>query len=155
MRIASINTNKGLNGDRRRDLEGWLARIRPHLLLVQEPVPAPSAIPSVLAGFSLISGNHLVAVYATNSLDVDVDQLDDRWLRACTSDWTVDNVYLPHESRTGRQHFLDRLSQRSTPRRLIVGDFNMAPRPQDGRYGHAESAWTGVRERRAWGPVAA
>lgn len=153
MRIASINTNKGLSGDGLFGLEAWLDKGRPDILLIQEPIAASASLPTALAGLALVSGNHFVAAYAVDTLGVDAVLVEDRWLRAAVDRWILDNVYFPHESKTERQHFFERLTEKPAEGRLIVGDFNMAPRPEDGRYGDSESAWTGARERKAFGAL--
>jgi exonuclease III len=155
MRIVSINANKGLNGGRRADLEAWLDIQRPRVLMLQEPVALSATLPVALAGLPLVAGNALVAVYALGHLDATTELVDERWLRLHIDSWTLDDVYLPYESSSGRQRFLERLAQRPAPRRLILGDFNLAPRAVDGRYGDEESAWTSSRERKAFAALLA
>ena len=150
MRIVSLNAKKGLNGSRGTALGGWLEPKEAGLLLVQEPISARGKLPNQLAGLQLIGGNHYVAAYARGEKDEGADLIDERWLRLEREDVTLDNVYLPHETSGARKDFLDRLVARPTPQRLIVGDFNLAPRPVDGRYGDEESTWTGVGERTAF-----
>ncbi len=76
--------------------------------------------------------------------------MDDAAASALADDLVIDNVYLPYDSKTARKHQIEGLANRPNSPRLVLGDFNMAPRPQDGRFGAGESNWTGVGERRAF-----
>jgi len=150
MRVASVNLNKGLNGPRRPRFDAWLQNVDPDVLLVQEPVGVGTGPPQALGPLLLVEGNDLVAAYVAPSFRAAAEFLEERWLRVQVDAWTFDDVYLPHESKTGRQTFFERLAQKPARHRLIVGDFNMAPRPKDGTYGDQESTWTGARERTAF-----
>jgi len=155
VRLVSLNTNKGLNGDRRELLDPWLRTVGADVLAVQEPVAVGKDPPARINDLVLAGGNDCVAVYFSPSVVGSTEIIDERWLRARIGDLVLDNVYLPYESKTARQKLFERLALRPAQRRLIVGDFNMAPRPEDGRYGDSESAWTGARERRAFQAILA
>ena len=150
MRLVSLNTNKGLNGDRRSAFDRWLTEIDPNAVLIQEPVAKDAALPAALGNLVLVGGNHFVAAYASRAIAPTSELIEDRWLRAKLGNLSIDNLYLPHESKTARQTLMERVAARPADGRLVVGDFNMAPRPMDGRYGDAESSWTGARERGAF-----
>lgn len=152
VRFASINLNKGLNTpQRRQDFERWLDVWSPDVLLVQEPCAAGRP-PTTLGDHTLLGGNLRVAIYALRSLHLDVPQEHDPSIQELRVDGTrVFNAYFPHEGRGERATLFRKLRELTAPHRtLVFGDFNMAPRPEDGRYGDDEAKkWTGVDERRA------
>jgi exonuclease III len=153
VKIASVNLNKGLLAHRRTRLDAWLARTGPDLALFQEPITESGSLPSMVAGLELVDGNHLVAAYARAKGNWKATFQRERWQRLSghpESPLLIDNVYLPHELPTLRQGCLDTLASSDQGPRLVVGDFNMAPRPEDGRHGERESHWTGVGERAAF-----
>ncbi len=150
MRIASVNLNKGMSGSRGAAFRKWLRSLDVAFLCLQEPVAASKPLPSSVEGFDLVHGNSNVAAYARGGITPSGHLITDRWLRCAHGLFTIDVVCLPHETRTSRTSMLEALANEPPTPRLVVGDFNLAPRPVDGRYGEAESKWTGPAERRAF-----
>ena len=159
LRIASLNLNKGGHtADRLDRLADWLAAWAPSFLFLQEPWSHDRSDPARIPHFHFLGGNSNVACYATETegrhRSVEgVDLFDDRALELLLDDTRLSNVYLPATTSSERRRFLlrllDLLRPRSAADRAILGDFNLAPRPEDGRYGEAESGWTSAAERKA------
>lgn len=159
LRIASLNLNKGGHTeDRLARLSDWLVAWAPSFLFLQEPWSHDRNDPARIPHFHFLGGNSNVACYATETegrhRSVEgVDLFDDRALELLLDDTRLSNVYLPATTSSERRRFLLRLLDLLRPRRAadraILGDFNLAPRPEDGRYGEGESAWTSTAERKA------
>jgi hypothetical protein len=137
MRIASLNLNKRLGNAsaRLRALE-WLRTNEISLVLTQEPYRNCDKPPS-LDGFRPLVGNHQVFAWIAESLEPPPSvSVRAWWQRLELGYLVVHNVYLDPYSRRSRGDQLEELHDhvRAEPGQpmLIVGDFNLAPRPEDG-----------------------
>ncbi len=155
MRLASINLQKGLNTKARREsFERWLEAWDPDLLLIQEPCAHGGQLPQSIGDYRLIGGNTFVATYSAIGVNPpSTVLLDERIQQAELGGVTVCNAYFPHESKGARAQLFRLVAERLNPGEkgaLVLGDFNMAPRPEDGRFGEDEAKnWTGSGERSA------
>lgn len=153
MRIVSLNLKKRIN-DRatRAALERWLARVDPDILVLQEAAAPRGQLPDSVNEMGFILGNCNVACWAKADLvrpgvvtAIPALTVDAGGIRLCCT-------YLSSDSSAERIRQLQdlRLQLTGDPRPVIlVGDFNLAPTPEDGRYGDNESTWTKRGERRA------
>jgi exonuclease III len=77
----------------------------------------------------------------------------ERWVSVEGGRQQIHSVYFPHEKASGRERFFNAISEWLERERqfehVIMGDFNMSPRIEDGLYGDNPSNWTGASERRA------
>jgi exonuclease III len=156
MRIASINLQNGLKtADKRARLERWLDAWTPDLLLAQEPCARGTTPPTAVGEYQILGGNGHVAAYMRNAgVLPSVEQVDERVQLVRIGSTAICNAYFPYEPKAARTKLFGLLNRelaaRRTPDVLVFGDFNMAPRPEDGRYGDDEAKdWTGVAERAA------
>lgn len=149
MRVASINMNRGVS-TRRDKLEAWLQCVGADVLCVQEPATNASSLPDSIGSMARVSGSERVAVWTREGIERAFEWMSEHWVRALIAGWTIDAVYLPAKGKMKRAAEIKALTRARTERRLIVGDFNMAPRPEDGLKNGDISDWTGVRERHAF-----
>jgi hypothetical protein len=139
MRVASLNLNKRLgNASARSRLLHWLLEHEVSLLLAQEPYSHDGKPPS-LDGFRPVGGNQQVFAWVVEHLGSPSCTLLESWWQWLEVGYlAVHNVYLNAYSRRRRAYQLEELHGHllSRPERpiLIVGDFNLAPRPEDGRF---------------------
>jgi len=155
VKIASVNLNKRAGSSAIREgLLRWLERVQPNLLLLQEPWSHAQKDSVEISGYNLLGGNHYVANYlrAGDPAAQSVPRTD-RWLSVVVGRECIHTVYFPDTTPGAREKFFDVLAEQihNQPQcqHLILGDFNMAPRPDDGLYGDQPSVWTGGSERRA------
>jgi len=140
VRLASINLNKRLgNLAAHAGLTAWLRNHRVDVLVAQEPWKPIDREPILLEGFQAIGGDGgLFAWIAEGWILSKADRLD-TVVQRIELDWlVVFNVYLDASTRGNRAAQLVRLRQLVEAEDgrpvLLVGDFNLAPRPDDGRY---------------------
>ncbi|MGH2770688.1 MAG: methyltransferase domain-containing protein [Actinomycetota bacterium] len=137
-KIVSVNLNKGLATPRRRSLvQRWLIENQPDLFLVQEPWAHSIKTPPDLEGFVPIGGNSCVFAWISETLEPpDVDQAAASVQRLKAGYVALYNVYLSPYSRAERaqelRSLLDVLRTEDDRPALILGDFNLAPEPNDG-----------------------
>lgn len=156
MRVASLNLQKGLHtASKRAGLERWVETWSPDVLLVQEPCAHGRSAPSEVGGYELKGGNTYVSAYLRPGLkSATPEGIHERVQLLDFGAVTLCNAYFPHESRSARASLFrliaERLRERRSRSAAVFGDFNMAPRPEDGRHGDDEAKqWTGVDERAA------
>lgn len=139
MRVASLNLNKRLaNASAGARVLPWLLKHEISLILAQEPYPKEGK-PSSLDGFRPVGGNHGVFAWiAEQSEPPACASVRGWWQRLELEYMVVHNVYLDPYSRRRRARQIEELHDRllAEPGRptLIVGDFNLAPRLEDGRF---------------------
>jgi exonuclease III/SAM-dependent methyltransferase len=155
VRIVSVNLNQRLaSKSARARLEAFLAQKNPHLFLAQEPWRPSSKVFQGLSGYRFLSaGPRLMCCHSLENSELTVVQHNDRWQELCLEEVRVHNVYLSPNSSPARRQMFSELSRsviESGRPALILGDFNMAPEPSDGRFGDRESSWTGPTERQAF-----
>lgn len=154
MRIVSINLNQRLSNERTRSrFERWLQPLKPDLLLAQEPWrPACFSRPS-LTGYRLAVATPLMAAWIRpDSTEPRIEDGSERRQLFQFPGLAVHHVYLsPHSSKERREQ-LSALTHSITPEgnNVVVGDFNLAPRPQDGLFGDKPSSFTARSEREAF-----
>ena len=154
MRIVSINLNQRFGNERARScFENWLQPLKPDLLLAQEPWrPASASRPSP-AGYRLAAATSLLAAWVpSDSTEPRAEGGSERWQVFRFPGLVVHHVYLsPHSSKERREH-LAALTYSIVPKcsSVVLGDFNLAPRPQDGLFGDKPSRFTGRSEREAF-----
>jgi hypothetical protein len=146
MRVASMNLNKRIGGTTARNrLVQWLARNNIALLLAQEPWRPPGRQPVQLDGFCAVGGTDRVFAWVHERFEAPAcRQLAPHWQRLELGYLAVHHVYLDAHAQTTRAAQFDqlRVGMRAEGDRptLAVGDFNLAPRPQDGLFdGHPSS----------------
>ena len=155
MRIASANLNKRLGSpDARARVESWLDAHKPDLFVSQEPFTLTNPRRPALKGFRMISSTPLVTCWAAEAAGYPkVLNHNDRWQEILIGNVVVHNIYLPDDSSKLRCQFLtqlaDRLEHIARSGSVVLGDFNLAPRPDDGRFGMSASTFTKMSERRA------
>ena len=153
MRIVSLNVRKRLNTTRE-VVEDWLHEWACDLFLVQEPWDQRSQ-PINLRGYKSLGGNSRVHSWLADGLDLP----ERTFLQRCWQNITFGrvafySVYLPAKSRAGRLTALRGLKREASQAKgkllVILGDFNLAPEPDDGIHGEQISKWTVKAERTAF-----
>ncbi len=156
MRIISANLNQRLgNGMARARFESWLMVQAPDLLLAQEPFkPANQTRPDI-TGYRLISTTPLVSCWLAECHDCPkVIQHCERWHEVRFNGLDLHNVYLsPHSSKARRELLREMaytVGGSDEECCVVLGDFNLAPRPEDGVFGDKLSTFTKAGERQAF-----
>ena len=156
LRIVSLNGNKRAQSTSSAAVDAWVRGLDPDVLMVQEPCARQRSPLSAWSGMTLLTGTSSLAAYARPGLGATVVREEDRWVTLTTGEIRVHGVYFPSDKGEARARaaFLERLCGATAPspsaRHVVVGDFNLAPRPEDGRLGGRTSPWTTVRERQAY-----
>lgn len=153
MRIISINLNKRLGvAKAAHSLETWLQQRACDVLLVQEPWSRTRDSATTIRGYKAIGGTSSVFAWIKNHYAMPaISQYRVNWQQIVLNYINVHNVYLSAYSSSKRAAELAELhnevmKNENSPL-LIVGDFNLAPRPEDGLVGDKISSWTSVNER--------
>jgi len=154
MRIVSTNLNQRLgNAGVRLRFETWLAIQVPDLLVAQEPFKRGQPARPQIAGYRLIGTTPLVSCWIREHHGTaQVIEHSERWQEVRLSGLGIHNVYLSAHSSKDRCDLLLELADtvgRSGEECLVLGDFNLAPRLDDGLFGDKPSAFTKATERRA------
>jgi exonuclease III len=156
-RVVSLNANKRVQSPRSLALlTAWLARVRPDLLLLQEPWPHGKEPSACIGSLSRVAGDSNVAAFAEAALPVVVVAHQARWLTVEVGGRRFHDVYFPAGAGDAkvRADLLDALAARVAgergARHLIFGDFNMAPTAADGLFDGKPTTWTIRRERAAF-----
>jgi exonuclease III len=154
MRIIAINLNHRLaNQGARRCFETWLQLFEPDLLLAQEPwLPSATSKPDP-DGYRRVHTTPLLAAWVPlRCPEPKVRGESERWQIFFFQGLTVHHVYLSPHSSKERREFLIALSPRipSEDTAIVLGDFNLAPRRQDGLFGDKSSSFTERSEREAF-----
>jgi exonuclease III len=155
MRIVSANLNQRLgNPVSRSCIERWLRAKAPDLFLSQEPFkPSQQKRPAV-AGYRLVSTSSLVSCWiAQKHACPKIIEHSERWHEIRLDGVSAHNVYLSPYSSGERRAMLEEVASaigRSDTTVVITGDFNLAPRSEDGMFGDQPSTSTKPAERRAF-----
>ncbi|MEW1694174.1 MULTISPECIES: methyltransferase domain-containing protein [unclassified Streptomyces] len=155
MLLAVVNLNKRIGASgARSDLAAWLREHGVEAVLAQEPFKPADRTPPGIGGFSFAGGDGHLAVWVREDLAPPVVSSPGTWVQRVELEWLVAfQVHLdPYTSgaRTAQLDELARLAAAENGRPLLVcGDFNLAPRPEDGVYGEEFSTFTTSAERRA------
>jgi exonuclease III len=157
LRLASLNLGRRLRYVSETEaLPRWLHARDVDILCVQEATGSKTSTPNAsIPGYEFVDGHAQVAVFARPSLTIGSTLLvKERWLTIDVGYLTVHNLYLSARSAAARTAILDDLARaigrdvRET--HLLVGDFNLAPRPVDGLVDGRASRFTTLHERRAF-----
>jgi len=155
MRVISVNLNKRLgNSSARRKFCDWLESQNVDVVLAQEPVRKGASLDGIdIPDYQLIDGDDRVAAWVR--IDRDVPEFT-RPLPFCQKlkigYLAVYNCYFDAYKQTIRARQLENLrsivggSPESSV--LIVGDFNLAPNPEDGIFGESPSTFNSQVDRR-------
>jgi exonuclease III len=154
MRLLSVNGNKRLFLSRYHTaVLAWLGEIGADVVTVQEPWVNRPAKWWNLQGYSLVGASDDVLVWAKANVAATVEQVADHRVTVNAGGYEIHAVHLdPYKSARRREQLTDlRVSSGSTGKPVvIVGDFNLAPRAQDGRFGDGPSTATNAGERQAF-----
>lgn len=151
-RVASINLNKRVSNERwHSQVLAWLADQKVDLVLTQEPAKANHLIPRQLGSFVAVGGNSRVFVWRHDGLQVPIRmETGEYWQILRVNDLTLCSIYLDSKAPKARAaqlyDLLTMLAVVSAPL-IISGDFNIAPTPEDGRYGGAASPFNNETDR--------
>ena len=150
MNLVSINLRKGLRNLRNRELlEAWLEKVRPNLLLIQEPLPNHVAMDIQLPSLRCFGVHPTICFFALQSLDVYLIKDTRHWQIVTFNQFEIHNIYASSFSAKLRRELFSAIAdyvRDSVKLPLILGDFNTAPKSEDGRYGGEKSSW-GTNER--------
>jgi exonuclease III len=156
MRIVSANLNQRLGNPAARSRVGiWLGTKAPDLFLSQEPFkPSQQERPSI-GGYRLVSTSPLISCWiAQRHPCPKVVEHSERWHEIRHNGVCAHNVYLSPNSSAERRALLNDLSnairEAEANAMVITGDFNLAPRLEDGLFGDQPSTFTRPPERRAF-----
>lgn len=152
LRVASINLNKRIsNGRWHHQVLMWLDDNRVDLLLTQEPAKADPLVPDRLGAFVAVGGNSSVFTWQRGGAHSIKDLSKGEFWQALTFEGlTILNVYLDSGKPRDRAPQLEELNlvlATVTAPLVVVGDFNIAPEPEDGLYGGAPSKFNNETDR--------
>jgi hypothetical protein len=153
MLMASINLNKRLGSDgARAELAAWLRARNAEVLLAQEPFRPADRTPPVLPGFVFAGGDGRLATWISEDLTSPATVSPNGWVQRVELEWlTVFQVHLDAYAASSRAAQLATLTEMAAAEAgrplLICGDFNLAPRLEDGLFGDRPSTFTTEVER--------
>jgi exonuclease III len=150
LRVAGLNLNNRIH-TRRDEFLDWLTFWEPDVVAIQEVTRRNSGLPAI-PGYTWSGGTELCAILTKTSLQAPpavVLDAEQRWVRMKLGEQVIDSVYFPSDTARRRADFLDALVAGAHPgsASLVLGDFNMAPKPADGLFKGAPSAFTKQYER--------
>lgn len=152
MEIVSINLNKrlGCEATRKRFLT-WLAVKRPDMILTQEPFRPQIQVWPSLDGYRMIHKTpHMACWFTESGAEPQVDPGSDRWQKILLPGFVLHHLYLSPNSAKERRELLAAVTgSASQGSHFFLGDFNLAPRPQDGLFDDRPSRFNSAAERRA------
>ncbi|MFF5728059.1 methyltransferase domain-containing protein [[Kitasatospora] papulosa] len=153
MRVASINLNKRLGAlAARSNFAAWLREHGVKAVLAQEPYKPADRMPPALTGFTLAGGDGHLAFWISEDLAQPTVSSPRQWVQRTELDWLVVlQVHLDAYAGAARAAQLTELADLAAAEHqrplMICGDFNLAPRPEDGLYGAQTSTFTTGAER--------
>ncbi|MFF9171775.1 MULTISPECIES: methyltransferase domain-containing protein [unclassified Streptomyces] len=153
MLLASVNLNKRLGATgARSNLGAWLREQGVKILLAQEPFKPADRTPPTLTGFALASGDGHLAAWISEDLARPAVSTPAPWMQRIELEWlVVFHVHLDAYRPASRAAQLAELAAMATDEKgrplLVCGDFNLAPRPEDGLFGEDTSTFTTEAER--------
>jgi Methyltransferase domain/Endonuclease/Exonuclease/phosphatase family len=151
--LACVNLNKRMTNEHARGRLGrWLAQKRVQVLMAQEPLRGVKKPNNNLIDWNPIGGNEKVFAWINSQLEhPKQDSIGEFWQRIELGYFAVYNVYLDAYSQSARatqlQRLIKPLTNESDRPLLIVGDFNIAPAPEDGRSGGVISTFNSEVDR--------
>ncbi|MGW1641477.1 methyltransferase domain-containing protein [Streptomyces lavendulae] len=155
MLLVSINLNKrlGANGPRAR-FAAWLRTHDVAVIVAQEPYKPADRRPPLLPGYVFAGGDGHLATWVREDIATPAVSTPTAWAQRVELGWlTVVQVHLDAYTsavRTAQLGELATLAAAEGGRPLLIcGDFNLAPRPEDGLYDGEVSSFTTGTERKA------
>jgi endonuclease/exonuclease/phosphatase family metal-dependent hydrolase len=149
--VASVNANKRLGTPKPSSLcQAWLDRHAVTLVLVQEGWRGARDTRAILPGMTFVAGDAELAIWIRPGHELPRTDRPARWCQvAHLGDVVIHSVHLDPKASAARVQQLETLAAElpADARNVVVGDFNLAPRPSDGRYGDTASPFTSARER--------
>lgn len=155
MLLASVNLNKRLGAaGARSNLAAWLREHRVKILLAQEAFKPIDRTPPTIGGFTFVGGDGGLATWISEDLLRPAVSSPRPWVQRVELEWLVVlQVHLDAYTGTNRTAQLTELAEMADAEQgrplLICGDFNLAPRLEDGMFGDEPSAFTSEAERTA------
>ncbi|MFC9797666.1 methyltransferase domain-containing protein [Streptomyces sp. NPDC057695] len=156
MLLASVNLNKRLGAPgARSNLAAWLREHGVKAVLAQEPYKPADRTPPVLGGFTFVGGDGHLAVWISEDLAPPTMSSPHTWVQRIDLEWLlILHVHLDAYSSSSRTAQLSELAAMAAAEAgrplLVCGDFNLAPRPQDGLFGEQASTFTTGVERQTF-----
>lgn len=154
MLLASVNLNQRLGAAAPRSaLTAWLREHGVKVVLAQEPFKPADRTPPVLGGFTFAGGDGHLAAWISEDLVPPAASSPRTWVQRIELEWLVVlQVHLDAHSGASRRAQLAELASMAAAEDgrplLVCGDFNLAPRPEDGLFGEEASTFTTDMERR-------
>lgn len=158
MLLASINLNKRLGADgpdgARARFAAWLRAHDVAVIVAQEPYKPADRRPPLLHGYVFAGGDGHLATWVREDITAPAVSAPTAWAQRVELGWlTVLQVHLDAYTSGARTAQLGELAAMASAEGgrplLICGDFNLAPRPQDGLYDGEVSGFTADTERKA------
>ncbi|AKL71036.1 endonuclease/exonuclease/phosphatase family protein [Streptomyces sp. Mg1] len=158
MLLASINLNKRLGADgpdgARARFAAWLRAHDVAVIVAQEPYKPADRRPPLLHGYVFAGGDGHLATWVREDIAAPAVSAPTAWAQRVELGWlTVLQVHLDAYTSGARTAQLGELAAMASAEGgrplLICGDFNLAPRPQDGLYDGEVSGFTADTERKA------
>ena len=158
MIVASVNANKQLGTTAGRErFRAWLERREVTLVVVQEGWRAGAPVPAPPPGMRFLDGDAELAVWIHRTTGWPrVERPATWWQSVFVRELAIHSVHLDPYGVAARVEQLQILAERlPTGENVVLGDFNLAPRPVDGIYGASPSRFTAAGERRAFAELLA
>ncbi|MFF0220075.1 methyltransferase domain-containing protein [Streptomyces vinaceus] len=155
MLLASINLDKRLGADGpRARFAAWLRAHDVAVIVAQEPYKPADRRPPLLPGYVFAGGDGHLATWVREDIATPAVSAPTGWAQRVELGWlTVLQVHLDAYTSAARTAQLGELAALAAAEGgrplLICGDFNLAPRPQDGLYDGEVSGFTADTERKA------
>ncbi|MCX4663723.1 methyltransferase domain-containing protein [Streptomyces uncialis] len=153
MLLASVNLNKRLGtSGARSGLATWLHAHGVEAVVAQEPFIPVDRTPPALDGFTFAGGDGHLAVWISEGLAPPPVSSPRQWVQRIELEWLVVlQVHLDAYASSSRAAQLAELAVLAAAEGgrplLVCGDFNLAPRPEDGLFGDKTSTFTSRAER--------
>ena len=153
MILASVNCNKRLgNAKALKRLEKFLVDNTVDVVVVQEPWTHKRTSPVDLLFYRPLGGNSRVFAWAREGYEIKSSQIIQPYWQCLRAGYVlIHNVYLDAYKRITRGQQLtaieEGIAKLEDRPHVIVGDFNLAPAPEDGLSGDSPSRFNGVEDR--------
>ncbi|SDH35983.1 Endonuclease/Exonuclease/phosphatase family protein [Sinosporangium album] len=153
MLLASVNLNKRLGAaGARSNLAAWLREHGIKAVLAREPFKPADRTPPLLSGFTFAGGDGRLAAWTSEDLAPPAVSSPKTWVQRIELEWMVVlQLHLDAYAGASRAAQLAELAAMAAAEDgrplLICGDFNLAPRPEDGLFGEETSTFTTDAER--------
>jgi hypothetical protein len=158
MIVASVNAKKRLGTTAGRErFRAWLERWEVTLVVVQEGWRAGAPVPAPPPGMRFLGGDAELAVWIRGTTGWPrVERPAGWWQTVFMGELAIHSVHLDPYGVATRVEQLQILAERlPAGDNVVLGDFNLAPRPVDGIYGTSPSGFTAAGERRAFAELLA